>query len=757
MICQHSLVRSACAGVLLAAAPLTAGADSTLPLFHPGVATIVIYDQEGRPGKWALTPAPKIEQAGQLLASYESVLGGRSDVSLRRASTGASGQKPADCAAHSVDAPFGTADIGRFTSTLGASGHQSAPAVALQAAVDDLQARGGGRVVYLTDTLSTCGDDPLWTAEQSGADIAIDVVAFGPANRLHSLAELALASGGNFFLVEDRDGLARLAGPMIDEVLAEGGGGGRADPGGAAPGPLPPLDGEGSGSSLTGPLFSGRSSGASLAHADTGIAACPAFDLIREGLLEYSSGQDPEDAAPLPDPVAISFILDASGSMAGRQGSRTKMSIAKTALAAAVTEIDGTNAVASLRAYGFDTSLEKSAAASCPNTAEIVPFGKNQSRRIAQTARSLSAYGYTPLAASLAAAGESLKAVPASRRVAVLISDGEETCGGDPVQAARALSAAGVGVSTYVVGYDLDPAQRRQLEAVAAAGGTSYLDATDAESLARALKEVVSVAIEKTERIAPSCENPVRGGTSPQTAALLPPGIYTVGELLQPGEYRYYRVATQDGQLGRVRGLIQSRQYAMTGSGPAESAAAPTALTIKTFHADGSPTAAQAARGAGIPGTSFDAFYADTAGEGFVFGIGDNYRLLSPDSLFEVSVLPFADGSGGDAGSDPLGADAAMITSPGTGAGHIGFEDTADAWRFAPAVPGPVTVSLDLDNPELRYRLSVFDETSGKRLARGSNAPAKAEATGPVRILVESRSPALRPELSAYRIGVQHD
>ena len=180
-------------------------------------------------------------------------------------------------------------------------------------------------------------------------------------------------------------------------------------------------------------------------------------------------------------------------------------------------------------------------------------------------------------------------------------------------------------------------------------------------------------------------------------------------------------------------------------------------MTNETFHTDGSPTAAQPARGAGIPGTAFDATYADTTGEGFVFGIGDNYRLLSPDSLFEVSLLPFGDGSGGDAGGDPEAADVAEISSSGTGAGHIGFEDTADVWRYAPASPGRVTVSLALENADLRYRLSVFDEASGKRLARGNNAPAKAEISGPIRVLIESRSPSLRPELSAYQIGVHHD
>ncbi len=751
-------------GVLaLAAVSFIASSESAQtaePLFFDDVATIIIYDQEGRPGKWALTPAPKIKAVGALLRAHDAVLSGRDDVSLRRASTGKSGDKARDCASAAIDAPFGSVDLEGFIGSLAADGHQSAPTAALEQAVADLQARGGGRIVYFTDTVSSCDDDPLWVAEQTGPDIAIDVVALGDANRLHGLAALALASGGNFFLIEEARDLARLGGPMIDEALPEGGSGGSLEVGKTPPGDLPPLEGEGgetSSASMSGPLFSDSGSGGSLRYVDTGTESCPAFDAISKGLLEYTKGLDPDEAEPLSDPVAIAFILDASGSMAARQGGKTKMSIAKTALSAAVRGIDGANVVASLRAYGFDTRLEKTAAASCPNTAEIVPFGKNQARRIAQTARALTAYGYTPLAASLSAAGESLQSVPASRRIAVLISDGEETCGGDPVQAARDLSAAGVDVSTYVVGYDLDAEQRQKLEAVARSGGTEYLDASDSTSLARVLKEVVEVAIEKTERIAPSCENPVKGGDTPETATLLPPGIYTVGELLEAGIYRYYRVASEEGQLGHIRGLIQSRQFSMTDDGPRENAAAPTAMTIDILYPDGSPTRAQAARGSGIPGTAFDAYFADTEGKGFIFGIGDNYRLLSPNSLFQISLLPFVDGESGDAGADPKGGDVALIGASGVGAGHIGREDVVDVWRHAPDAAGKMSVSLALENPKLRYRLSVFDEGSGKRIGRGNNKPVKVDISGPIRILIESRSPSLRPEFSAYSIEVRHD
>ncbi len=747
------------AGVVLGCPGATpASAQVVVPADLP---VIILYDQEGRPGEWAFTQAPKISLVSELLTAHADRLVGRADVSLRRTSIGTSGDPAADCAARATDAGMGdplSADALRdFTRALAADGNQGAPAAALADAVADLAAVGGGHVIYFTDTISSCDDDPLWVAETAPENVTIDVVAIGAATELHELSELALASGGAFHLMQGPGQMVEPGAGMIDDVLPAG-----SPDGGDAPGEMPPGEfadlagdeGETRAADIESPLFSGAGAGAVLTRVDTGVDLCPAFDLLSRNLLDYANGTVAEEPVALQAPVAIAFIIDASGSMAGQQGNKTKMAIAKEALGGAVRGLDGSNAIAALWSYGFDTSVAKTPEASCPNTGEIVAFGRNQGTRIARTARGLTPYGYTPLAASLRAAGDALQGVEASRRFAVLISDGEETCGGDPVATAAALASAGIEVNTYVVGYDLDADQARELEAVATAGGTDYLDAADGPELARVLKELVTFAVENTERIAPSCSNPVRGGDTPATAVLLPPGIYTVGELLDPGEYRYYRVATDEGQRGLVRGLIQAREYVDTAEGPRESSAAPAALTIETRYPDGRETAAQPARDVGIPGTSLEASYIDTTGEGFIFGLGDNYRRLPPESLFQIEILPFADGGQGDAGAAPDGTDVAIIGPGGVAEGHFGAEDVTDVWSYDPDGPRRLTASLSYREGAPKYRLTIYDAASGERIGRGNNAPASFDATGPVRIEIENRAPKLRPELGAYTITV---
>ncbi|MFW8595707.1 vWA domain-containing protein [Cribrihabitans neustonicus] len=680
------------------------------------------------------------------------------------ASTGVSGDAGADCTGHETVVSLGQDltrnTIERYTARLSAEGHQTAPAAALRQAVADLAALGGGRVIYFADTLSSCEDDPLWVAETAPDTVRIDVVAMGAAADLHELSELALASGGLFHIWSGPDGAAEPGGAMIDGALppAEGGGGagsGTRPPSGR---PLPAIEG-GADPDLDIPALRLRRPGANaaLAQVDTGIEQCPAFDSLSRTLLDYANGVAGDKPVTRDGPVAIAFVLDASGSMAGRQDGRSKMAIAKEALGEAVQALGGVNAVSSLHAYGFDDSLPKTPEASCPNTAEVVPFGANNGRRIARVAGRLKPYGYTPLGASLRAAGERLQSVEASRRVAVLISDGEETCGGDPVAEAAALAEAGIDVNTYVVGYDLDPSQRLELEAVAAAGGTGYLDAEDGPGLKRVLKELVSVVVEKTERIAPSCSNPVRGGLAPDSATEIPPGIYTVGELLEPGEFRYYRVAMEEGHRAVIRGLIQSWQYADTAEGPRESGAAPAALTIETRYPDGRPTAAQSAREVGIPGTPVETTFVDTTGSGVVFGLGDAYRRLPPESLFEVEIVPFGDGGTGDAGAVPDGEDVARIKPGGTADGNFGYEDRKDVWHYEPDGPGRLTASLVYREGAPKYRLTVYDAASGKRIGRGNNGPVQFDATGAVRIEAENRAPKLRPELGAYTIVVSNE
>ena len=55
-----------------------------------------------------------------------------------------------------------------------------------------------------------------------------------------------------------------------------------------------------------------------------------------------------------------------------------------------------------------------------------------------------------------------------------VVSDGIETCGGDPVKAAQAAAISGYRAIVNIIGFDVDNAGQRALKKVAKAGGGKY-------------------------------------------------------------------------------------------------------------------------------------------------------------------------------------------------------------------------------------------------------------------------------------------
>lgn len=510
--------------------------------------------------------------------------------------------------------------------------------------------------------------------------------------------------------------------------------------------------------------LSAASSAQEIIEVEQPVEACPAFDVVRQNALDYARGNihaEGDGTSDGQNSVAVEFILDASGSMAGQVGGDIKMEVARNAFTSAIAELDDTQAMTALRAYGFDDSVEKTPEASCPNTQLLTGFAAAQSDELIEAANGLSPYGYTPIAASLMAAGDDLSEIEADHRLIVLLSDGEETCGGDPVEAARELVERDLALSTFVVGFDLAAEQASQMRAIAEAGGGRYLDAPDEQSLQEMMREMVNVTVNSTRREIERCENPVQGGLTPEEAILIEPGIYTLGELIDQGEYRYYRIATNEGELATLHGLVQTWRYIDIDDQDemAESQHGLASMTLRILDIDGNRAGSRDPRLVGPPGESGTGYYMDTDGRGFIIGIGDNYEHVNPYALISIEINEAMDGHmGGDADDDNTGELASL--SPGESAtGYIGYDDVADRWRIGSDGPRTAAqLSISLIDAEMRYRVEIFDEGTGTRLARsGQRGPSAFEipaGTGPVIVRLSSQEPSLAPRFSAYTLSV---
>ena len=195
---------------------------------------------------------------------------------------------------------------------------------------------------------------------------------------------------------------------------------------------------------------------------------------------------DAETTTVDPSGLRVELVLDASGSMAAEAGGEPKMDAAREAIVDFAGRIPDAAQVA-LRVYGHvGTNEAADKARSCAGSELLQPFGPVDEGAFARAVGSFEPTGWTPIAASLEAAARDLAAVGGSEHVVYLVSDGIETCDGDPVAAARALHASGVRAVVNVIGFDVDADAARQLRAVAEAGGGTYLQADDREELWRA-------------------------------------------------------------------------------------------------------------------------------------------------------------------------------------------------------------------------------------------------------------------------------
>lgn len=678
-----------------------------------------------------LNGIPKYKMAQQALKNLEATLIGQSNVSFIYFANGTDQQNDAiNCLSSRQIIRNGEVITAEHVSTV--VGHLGAPegrktniAHAIDLAAQELKALGGGKIILISDGNENCDLDPVELARGlQAASIPIDTIGIGNAADFSELGRIALAGGGAFQLASSAAGLA-------DAISSAA-----------------PMSGMGGAPAQAMPMAAGNQP----------ISALPApatEPMVLE--MDVSVAQGPKL------PVAVEVILDVSGSMAGRLQGVEKMKMARQALSEALSGLDSSAFVVGFRAYGFDNSVAKTPEASCPNTVLLNPVSPNQIFSIRAQVGSLIPYGYTPLAKSLDLAGEDLLAVESDKQMVILLTDGEESCGGDPEAVAANLRSRGIDVEVHIVGFDLAVEEAAVMKDVAVAGGGAYYDAQNLEELSSALTHVIEVAANKVDPDWLRTISPVIGGSTPDDALLLAPGTYTLTDHLPKGEEMFFRVTTAKGQHGVVRGLIQSRRLIREGDAKVESDHGYAQYAIRVYEADGGKIGGRSVRLHGDPGTFGHVGYSDLIGDGFVFGISSNYDQVHKDALFNVEVTDASDLYVGLEASGKLTETTPTITLNAPVTGHLGDGDRKDVYKVELGEGAlVVTVNLDFHDPEFVSRVIIKGLSTGQKIqsvaSRGEayalliNIP-EDEKEG-LMIEVRSNNPSLREKFSSYELTV---
>jgi hypothetical protein len=174
--------------------------------------------------------------------------------------------------------------------------------------------------------------------------------------------------------------------------------------------------------------------------------------------------------------------------MWGQIAGEPKIATAKSVLSGALSGL-ASDVVPALMVYGHRQKDD------CGDVQLVAPLGSGSAAEIRNAVGAVTPRGKTPIAGSLEAAGEVFAGREEENNNILLISDGIETCEGDPCAVAEALVRRGINVRVHVVGFDVDDEARAQLQCIADEGGGKYFDARNASDFQQAVQQAQEVAV----------------------------------------------------------------------------------------------------------------------------------------------------------------------------------------------------------------------------------------------------------------------
>ncbi len=282
--------------------------------------------------------------------------------------------------------------------------------------------------------------------------------------------------------------------------------------------------------------YAGTTTDLELAFARTAAALRAPKDYVISAAVSFKPPEPgrvgvlvPEDAPPqatAPKDRAVLVILDASGSMLKKLGKKRRIEIAKDTLTQLTQVMLPEGTPFAMRVFG-DTKPD-----SCETNLRVplAPLDRNAAKGAIDAIKSINK-AKTAIGASLAQSAADLGGGVGGQKLIILITDGEETCEGDPLAEIGRLKEAGLDVRVSIVGFAVDDQALKDTFAEwANAGGGGYFDATAPEELAPAVAKALLPSFEVVAADGSVVATGVAGGD----AIEVPPGTYTIRVLSDP-------------------------------------------------------------------------------------------------------------------------------------------------------------------------------------------------------------------------------
>jgi len=221
----------------------------------------------------------------------------------------------------------------------------------------------------------------------------------------------------------------------------------------------------------------------------------------------------------------ILIILDASGSMLAKFEDESKMSIAKRKLLEFYEKNKDCNI--GLMVYGLDSGFADDDY--CNNIELLLSIDKHEIKDISNKIKTINGWGKTPLANSILKAKDLLKDKKYENTYVILITDGIDSCGGDPCDAAMKLKEETNIKKIDIIGIGLTEVQKDKIDCISALTGGETYPVNDKESLDKSFNNI------KLDKVFPKIEIPIKPiepeikKETHDEMALIPEGTFTMG------------------------------------------------------------------------------------------------------------------------------------------------------------------------------------------------------------------------------------
>ncbi|MBL7856558.1 MAG: VWA domain-containing protein [Cyclobacteriaceae bacterium] len=207
-------------------------------------------------------------------------------------------------------------------------------------------------------------------------------------------------------------------------------------------------------------------------------------------LATFASEAQNKVQQKLPEKTRILFVLDGSGSMeAVWEGNQSRMEVAKKILTRLVDSLrNSQNLELALRVYGHRFSRQ---ANNCTDSYLEVPFGPKNHNTMLTKLKEIKPRGNTPITYSLQQAANDFPATTGYRNILILITDGIESCGGDPCATSLEFQRKGIFLRPFIIGLGLDGGKALECMGL-------YIDSQNATTFNQVLNQSIQTTFAKT-------------------------------------------------------------------------------------------------------------------------------------------------------------------------------------------------------------------------------------------------------------------